>query len=526
MTLAAASAATQETFSPPSAAFLRAVPLDYARRHLVLSEGASGTHTTTEEHLLVSDRTPASVVHNVGSLLCAKVQVRRVPAETLARLIDAAYHEHLGVGLGEASSLATAVPSTSASFDSQVAASIAASEQDLLHTEGKAALVQLVDLILFEALSHNASDVHIHPGRDCVLVRVRVDGSLRTLRTLPSSFATPIASRIKVMACLDLVERRTPQDGRASVTLGGQGDAQFRRVEIRVSTLPSTFGERVVLRLLDPSRASHIKTFAGLGMPSDLAHALTQRIDRASGIILSTGPTGSGKTTTLYTALSWLSKHHIRGAREGCELNMMTIEDPVEYDLSHGASSSLVISQTQVDPRKGLTFASGLRHILRQDPDVIMVGEIRDEETARIAVQASLTGHVVLSTLHTNDAASALARLLDLAIEPFLLATALSAVLAQRLVRTSHDACVGKGCPGCLQSGFRGRTGIFELLVVTDELRAAITRSASTDEFRREAMRSGMTPLRDAGKALVAAGVTSLAEVERVIDMDQEDNEL
>ncbi len=520
MPKAAQAPPSADAFAPPSERFLRAIAPDFARRHLLLSEGTVERDGVHVEQLLIADRTPELVIHNVAALLRSPVHTRRVPSEALARRIDAVYRDASSAPTEPAPSVLP--PRTGPSFDSQVEATLAASEQDLLRTDGKAALVRLVDLILFEALSHRASDVHIHPSRECTLVRVRVDGSLRTLRRLPPAFGTPIASRIKVMAGLDVVERRMPQDGRASVTLGDATDPMFRRVEIRVSTLPSTFGERIVLRLLDPARANHAASFAGLGMPDALASAYALRVNRASGIVLSTGPTGSGKTTTLYTTLAWLSAHHFRSQTEGCELNMMTIEDPVEYDLSHGASTPLVISQTQVDVRKGMTFASGLRHILRQDPDVIMVGEIRDEETARIAVQASLTGHIVLSTLHTNDAPSAIARLLDLSIEPFLLATALSAVLAQRLVRLSHTECQGLGCPACLHSGFAGRTGIFELLIVDEALRAAITRGASTDELHREAIRSGMIPLRDSGSALAAAGATTLAEVERVIDLDME----
>ncbi len=511
--------ATKDVLAPASEQFVRLVPAEYARRHLVLSEGQVVHDGVTHECLAVAERTLPHVVHNIGCLLQRPTRTRIVPIEHLAVAIDHTYH-----GLSnESTSLINSEPMVDRDvLESQLQETLTAAEQDILSTDGKAAVVRLVDLMLFEALNHKASDVHIHPTRDCVLIRVRVDGSLRTLRRLPASLAPSLTSRVKVMASLDVVERRIPQDGRASITLGMQREAAYRRIELRVSTLPSTFGERVVLRLLDPNRSSQTASFSSLGMPVEISARYSERVNRASGIVLSTGPTGSGKTTTLYATLSWLSRHHFRSVSEGCELNMMTIEDPVEYDLSHGADVPLAISQTQVDVRKGMTFASGLRHILRQDPDVIMVGEIRDEETARIAVQASLTGHIVLSTLHTNDAPSAIARLLDLSVEPFLLSTALSAVLAQRLVRLRHAECSGSGCATCLHAGFSGRTGIFELLLVDDAMRALINKGASTDELRHHAISHGMITLRRAGEELVRSGATTLAEVHRVVDAEEE----
>src|SRR5690606_12249497 len=297
-----------------------------------------------------------------------------------------------------------------------------------------------------------ASDVHIQPVKGRTLVRYRLDGVLHTVRELPLSLAASVVSRVKVMGRMDVAEVRAPQDGRATVSIGGSAGAQSgRRVDLRISTLPSTYGERVVIRLLDPARSEALLSFDGLGMPESVQKRYLAQVSKTSGIVLSTGPTGSGKTTTLYTTLAWISHSNAGGQSRGCELNMMTVEDPVEYDLS---GSGLAVSQTQVDPKKNVTFVTGLRHILRQDPDVIMVGEIRDEETARIAVQASLTGHLVLSTLHTNDAPSAVARLLDLGVEPFLVSSSLAAVLAQRLVRRTHAACAGEGCPECLGTGF------------------------------------------------------------------------
>jgi len=246
------------------------------------------------------------------------------------------------------------------------------------------------------------------------------------------------------------------------------------------------------------------------------------QVARTCGIVLSTGPTGSGKTTTLYATLAWLSSTNAGGQSRGCELNMMTVEDPVEYDLSTGGKAGLSVSQTQVDPKKGVTFVTGLKHILRQDPDVIMVGEIRDEETARVSVQASLTGHLVLSTLHTNDAASAVARLLDLGVEPFLVSSSLSAVLAQRLVRMRHAACEGTGCAECVGTGFKGRRGVFELLVLDAVLRDLVCARRSASNIKAAAQKRGMISLREAGERLVSDGLTTREELGRVIDaMDE-----
>ncbi len=385
--------------------------------------------------------------------------------------------------------------------------------------------MRLVDLVLFEALQRGASDVHVQPARGKTLVRYRLDGVLHTVRELPLSIAASVVSRIKVMANLDVAEQRSPQDGRASVSIGASSTSSpgrsqpGRRIDLRVSSLPSTYGERVVIRLLDPGRSPHLLSLTALGMPAALEKAYLAQTNRTSGILLSTGPTGSGKTTTLYTTLSYISASNSGAKARGCELNMMTVEDPVEYDLS---GAGLAISQTQVDVKKGLTFAMGLRHILRQDPDVIMVGEVRDEETARIAVQASLTGHLVLSTLHTNDASSAVARLIDLSVEPFLVASSLSGVLAQRLVRRVHPPCKGEGCPDCLGTGYRGRTGVFELLTLDGELRELVGKRISALELKAVAQRKGMVTLREAGSALARSGITSMAEVARVIESMEE----
>jgi general secretion pathway protein E len=443
-----------------------------------------------------------------------------------AAAIDHAYASAAGGTAGSAadSDVPSVIVEGSGAVEMDLDAAVREAERDLLATAGKAPAVRLVDLILFEALLRSASDVHVQAVRDRTLVRYRLDGALHTVRELPASLASSVVSRIKVMARLDVAEHRAPQDGRATVTIGGAGGAQTgRRVDLRISTLPSTYGERVVLRLLDPSRSPHLLNFAALGMPPDVERRYLAQVRKTSGIVLSTGPTGSGKTTTLYATLAWLSTTNAGAQARGCELNMMTVEDPVEYDLSTGGGgggAGLSVSQTQVDPKKGVTFVTGLKHILRQDPDVIMVGEVRDEETARIAVQASLTGHLVLSTLHTSDAASAVARLLDLGVEPFLVSSSLSAVLAQRLVRTSHASCAGEGCPECLGTGFKGRTGVFELLVLDGPVRGLICRRASALDIKAAAQRPpcGMVSLREAGERLADAGITTREEVGRVID--------
>ncbi|HYE02524.1 MAG TPA: ATPase, T2SS/T4P/T4SS family, partial [Phycisphaerales bacterium] len=375
----------------PSPDFLGLIPQEFARRHLVLSAGTPDG----EEALVVAPTTPPLVAFNVGVRLGRRVRVRVGAPEDIAAAIDQAY---LAAHVGPHGRVDPDVPAVVVRGAEDVAGALEVAlreaESDLLSVHGKEPAVRLVDLVLFEALLRGASDIHVQPTREHALVRYRLDGALHTVRRLPVSVAAAAVSRIKVMARLDVAEHRAAQDGRASVTVGGSAGAQAgRRVDLRISVLPSTYGERVVIRLLDPSKSPHLMSFSALGMPPEMERRYLAQVSRTSGIVLSTGPTGSGKTTTLYTTLAWISATNAGGHARGCELNMMTVEDPVEYDLS---SSGLAISQTQVDPKKNVTFVTGLRHILRQDPDVIMVGEIRDQETARIAIQASLTGHLVL----------------------------------------------------------------------------------------------------------------------------------
>jgi len=354
---------------------------------------------------------------------------------------------------------------------------------DLLETENDAPIVKLINALLTQAVRENASDIHLEIFERRSLVRFRVDGALRDVVEPKRSLYAALVSRVKVMAELDIAEKRLPQDGRITLKIAG------RPVDVRVSTLPTGHGERVVLRLLD-KQAGRL-SLDGLGMAPETLGFLDKLIGQPHGIILVTGPTGSGKTTTLYAALSRL---------DAATRNMMTVEDPIEYDLDG-------VGQTQVNARIGMSFARALRAILRQDPDVIMIGEIRDLETAEIAVQASLTGHLVLATLHTNSAAGAVTRLVDMGIEPYLLASTLSGVLAQRLVRKVNPDDNSK---------FRGRTGIYELLTVNESIRTLIHDGKSEADIAAAAAKAGMKTLREDGMRWVESGVTSLEEVMRV----------
>jgi general secretion pathway protein E len=386
---------------------------------------------------------------------------------------------------------------------------------DLLETENDAPIIRLINALLTQAVREGASDVHLEIFEGRALVRYRVDGSLRDVVEPRRGLHPAMVSRIKVMASLDIAEKRLPQDGRIALRIAG------RAVDVRVSTIPTGSGERVVLRLLD-KQAGRL-TLDALGMAPATRDAVDALIQEPHGIFLVTGPTGSGKTTTLYSALTRLDRR---------TRNILTVEDPIEYELDG-------IGQTQVNPRIEMTFARALRAILRQDPDVVMIGEIRDLETSQIAVQASLTGHLVLATLHTNDAPGAVTRLIDMGIEPYLLASTLNGVLAQRLVRkvcaecrapyepdASERTIFGRnspdriyrtvGCGVCNFTGYKGRTGIYELLTVDDDLRRLIHDTAAERELRAHAVRQGMLRLREDGLRWVREGVTSLDEVLRV----------
>jgi general secretion pathway protein E len=383
-------------------------------------------------------------------------------------------------------------------------------------------VVRYVNLLVRDAYDAGASDIHLESTKDSLLARLRLDGVLNSATEPPPSLAHAVVSRLKLLAELDIAERRRPQDGRIRVRL------EARELDLRVSTVPTLFGESVVLRLLD--RGGRPVSLGELGMPSGIYDGMTHLAARTHGMVLVTGPTGSGKTTTLYSALQ---------QRDTAAEKILTVEDPVEYELPG-------ITQVPVHRQAGVTFAAALRSILRQDPDVVMLGEMRDPETAEVAVQAAMTGHLVLSTLHTNDAVSAVPRLVDLGVPPYLLAATLEGVLAQRLVRVTCDACRmtyqpnpaqvaalwatsdtdsddlradfsrGAGCPACRQTGYRGRVGLFELAVVTEAFRDAITRGAPRSELREIAARDGTRPLAADGWSKVVAGVTTIEEVLRV----------
>ena len=373
--------------------------------------------------------------------------------------------------------------------------------EDLLEAADDAPIIRMLNALLTQAAKDGASDIHIEPYERSSAVRFRVDGTLREVVQPNKALHAALISRLKIMAELDIAEKRLPQDGRISLRIGG------RAIDVRVSTLPGVHGERAVLRLLDKGEAKF--SLASLGMHGDTLARFSQRIAQPHGIVLVTGPTGSGKTTTLYAAL---------GQVDTSTTNVLTVEDPVEYELAG-------IGQTQVNAKIDLTFAKALRAILRQDPDVIMIGEIRDHETAQIAVQASLTGHLVLATLHTNDAPSAVTRLTDMGIEPFLLSSSLLGVLAQRLVRKLCPHCRRQGedglwhpvgCDHCGHSGYKGRTGVYELMTVDERVQALIHARAPESELIAAARGAGLRSMREDGERLVAAGITSMEELLRV----------
>ena len=364
--------------------------------------------------------------------------------------------------------------------------------EDLLETSDDAPIIRMLNALLTQAARDGASDIHIEPYERHSSVRFRIDGNLRDVVQPNRALHAALISRLKIMAQLDIAEKRLPQDGRISLRLGQ------RAIDVRVSTLPNAHGERAVLRLLDKSAGR--LTLQAVGMQGDTLTRFENLVKQQHGIVLVTGPTGSGKTTTLYAALQTL---------DATRNNIMTVEDPIEYELSG-------VGQTQVNPKIDLDFAKALRAILRQDPDVIMIGEIRDFETAQIAIQASLTGHLVLATLHTNDASSAVTRLIDMGVEPFLLSSSLLGVLAQRLVRKVCTHCHGSGCDACGQSGYSGRTGIFELLTTNESLRELIHNQASEAHIRDAALSAGMALMRDDGEKLVRLGITTEQELLRV----------
>ena len=455
------------------------LPYAFARVHQLLLED-DGRHLT----LWHADAPHPGAWSEV--LRCHPVdRFAHVDAATLLQRIGASY-------AGAESSAALVMSEVEGEADLSRMMQELPAVEDLLEASADAPIIRMLNALLMQAARDGASDIHIEPYERHSSVRFRIDGTLREVVSPNRALHAALISRLKIMADLDIAEKRLPQDGRISLRLGQ------RAIDVRVSTLPSAHGERAVLRLLDKSESR--LTLEAVGMQGHTLQGFTQLLSQPHGIVLVTGPTGSGKTTTLYAALQQL---------DAARFNIMTVEDPIEYELSG-------IGQTQVNPKIDLDFAKALRAILRQDPDIIMIGEIRDHETAQIAIQASLTGHLVLATLHTNDAVSAVTRLTDMGIEPFLLSSSLLGVLAQRLVRKLCGHCQGKGCSHCGQTGYQGRTGIFELLSTNDSLRSLIHDKASESALRDAAQGNGMRSLRDDGQRLVDAGITSAEELLRV----------
>lgn len=478
-------ALTKLTTAAISKEFLHKLPREFARAHAIVSQGIIDN---CELLVIASDTDPAAV-WNTRVRLRRDVKTEICGREEILQILDAAY------GSQQNDSVSLASPQSSSLEEL-----LKDADRDLLKTQGKAPLVQLVDALLLEANHRRASDLHLHPMTEKTLVRYRIDGVLQTVREVTNPVGQAVVSRLKVMGKMDIAEKRVPQDGRASVKIGD------RSLDLRMSSFPGSCGERFVVRILDPQAS--LADFELLGMPPSILDHYLSGCARSNGLILVTGPTGSGKTTTLYATLRKIAAP---------ALNILTIEDPIEYEL---ASAGLAISQSQVNVKKGITFATGLRHLLRQDPDVIFVGEIRDAETARMAIQASLTGHLVFSTLHTNDCASAVTRLVDLGVEPFLVSASLTQVLAQRLVRTVHRPCSGNGCAECLHSGYLGRVGVFEHFVVDSAIREIITKAGSLQLLQDAAKRNGMKTLEEEARRLVREGVTTETEFARVVSRD------
>ena len=499
-----AEASASELTSPQSTHISTRIPFGFAKRFGVLVEGS-----TDQLMVLHKEGIRADVIMEVQRFLAAPFRLEAISDDEFDRRLGLAYQSdsseamEMVEGLGDEmdlASLADSVPET----------------EDLLEQEGDAPIIRLINALLTEAVKESASDIHVETYEKRLVVRFRVDGVLREVVQPKRALAALLVSRIKVMAKLDIAEKRVPQDGRIALRIGG------REVDVRVSTMPSQHGERIVMRLLD-KQAGRLG-LAQLGLADRDLRTLRNIISKPHGIILVTGPTGSGKTTTLYGALSDLNE---------TSRNILTVEDPVEYSLPG-------IGQTQVNTKVDMTFAKGLRAILRQDPDVVMIGEIRDLETVEIAIQASLTGHLVLSTLHTNTAVGAITRLQDMGVEPFLLSSSMVGVIAQRLVRVLCDDCKtaapadasecevlgadpanppviyhAKGCEKCNQLGYRGRQGIYEIIEVDEQMKTLIHDKAGEQELEEHARASGPS-IRQDGIRKVLTGSTTIEELLRV----------
>jgi general secretion pathway protein E len=497
---------------------IKLVPINFAKQARIMPLRREGEGRDGQVVVALADPLDTSSIDSIRLLLGASIIPVLVPTQSILDCINSVYDR----AKNEAEQLVDDLEAG----DLDTVAHELEEPQDLLDSSDEAPIIRLVNSLLFRAAKERASDIHVEPQERDICVRFRVDGVLQEVIRPPKRFQNSIISRVKIMGGLNIAEKRLPQDGRIRVKLAG------RDIDIRLSTTPTVYGERCVMRLLDKSAV--ILDLSEIGMDKAQLARMESIIHKSHGICLVTGPTGSGKTTTLYAALSKINRP---------DLNIMTIEDPVEYQLQG-------ISQTPVNPKIELTFANGLRSFLRQDPDVIMVGEIRDLETAEIAIQASLTGHLVFSTVHTNDAAGAVTRLVDMGVEPFLVASSLMGVLAQRLVRTLckhcreaylptveelreiglnqervRDASGGMlyrptGCHECNNTGYRGRLGIYEMMMIDDDIRQLILKNVDSGTIKKQAVHKGMSTLMDDGALKVLRGVTSIAEV---LSVTQED---
>ena len=459
--------------------------------------------------IAVTDPSDTSLFNDLGSLSDLPVEPCLATAEEILKAINRSYEKNAGATSG-------VIEEIEANKDSDLVHSL--EPEDLLDTSDEAPIIRFVNSLLTQGYKERASDIHIEPFERELRVRYRIDGILYDVHQPPLKAHAGIVSRIKIMSQLNIAEKRLPQDGRFRVKVAGSD------VDVRVSTLPTAFGERVVLRLLDKS--SNVLSLEQIGLKDQLLEDIVSMISKTHGVFLVTGPTGSGKTTTLYSALTRLNQR---------EKNIITVEDPIEYQLAG-------VGQIQVNAKIDLTFANGLRSILRQDPDIIMVGEIRDQETAEIVIQSALTGHMVFSTLHTNDAAGALTRLVEMGVEPFLAASSVVGIMAQRLVRRICPHCreeyeppaellreleseglpdkpifyQGRGCEKCMNIGYWGRTGIYELLKIDDQVRDLLLKNKDAATIRKAAMTNGLKPLRTSGLEKALQGETTLEEVLRV----------
>lgn len=475
---------------PSAARFYESVPVDVARSHLLAGLESDGRTMTVATAQPLQPSTFSRLEDHLGM----PVRIALCPRAAVANLINRGYEQQQDL----VTEIIEELPLDEQAIQS--AAGQISKSTDLLQLARQTPVIRLVNMILFEALRRRASDVHVEPGETRLVIRFRIDDLMQDAFEPPLSLAAAISSRLKVMTELDIANRHSPQDGQTTVRIGSH------KVDIRLSVIPTVHGERIVLRLLDQSQ-----TELGLnqvGMIETMQESLVDLINRPNGIILVTGPTGSGKTTTLYAALSSLDRKTI---------NVMTIEDPVEYRLEG-------ISQMQVNPKRNVTFATGLRSLLRQDPDVILIGEVRDRETAELAVQASLTGHLVLATLHTNDAPTAIPRLIDIGVQPYLVTSSLLAVLAQRLLRRVCRTCKGttimadgSRCDMCFGSGYKGRVAVYELMRMSDELRRLTVQHSDAGVLRDAALRDGFEPMVEDAKRKVQAGITTVDEIRRVL---------